>query len=55
MAKPIKATPIIKGRDADRILKEIREGTPRTQQRAETLARAKRVFSDSTSKTGWVK
>jgi len=53
MAKPIKATPVIKGKDAQRIVKEIREGTPRTKQREETLARAKNVFQQSSNKSGW--
>ena len=55
MAKPIKATPVIKGKDAERIAKEIRDGTPRTKQREETLERAKSVFQQSTDRTGWAR
>lgn len=55
MAKPIKATPVIKGKAARIIAKEIREGTPRTKAREETLTRAKAVFQRSNSKSGWAK
>lgn len=54
MAKPIRGTPPVKGRDAVRIIKEIREGTPRTPNREETLQRAARVFRESTEKSNWV-
>jgi hypothetical protein len=55
MAKRIAATPVIKGKDAERIVKEIRDGTPRTKQREETLARAKSVFRQSNDRTGWAR
>ena len=44
MAKPIKATPVVKGKDAVRILEEMRHGTPGTPQRVETIRRADRVY-----------
>ena len=48
MAKPIKATPPVKGAAARRIQEEIRRGTPNTQQRVETIRRADAVFRRST-------
>jgi hypothetical protein len=53
MAKPITPTPVIKGKAAKRIMKEVREGTPRTPEREATLQRAKQVFRQSTQKSGW--
>ncbi len=44
---------MVKGENAQRIMKEIREGTPWTQKREETLARARAVFRASTAKSGW--
>lgn len=45
MAKPIKPTPTVKGRAAERILKEMRQGTPNTPKRIETIRRADQVYS----------
>ena len=53
MAKPITATPVVKGRDAQAIAREIREGTPRTPEREATLNRAREVFQQSVQKSGW--
>ncbi len=53
MAKPIKATPVIKGRDAARIVRELREGTPPTEKRAATLKRARETFERSSAKSKW--
>jgi len=50
MARPTKATPVIKGKAAQRILDEMREGTPDTPQRIETIRRADRVFKRSVAK-----
>lgn len=47
MAKPIAATPVVKGRDAVRILEEMRNGTPNTPKRVETIRRADKVFQSS--------
>jgi len=44
MAKPIPATPVVRGGDAERIAKEIRDGTPITRERSETLRRADEVY-----------
>jgi hypothetical protein len=51
MAKPIPATPIVKGRDAERIAKEIREGTPSTAQRSERLRQADETYRRMASAT----
>jgi hypothetical protein len=40
---PIRATPDVTGSDADAILKEIREGTPNTPQRIETIRLADEI------------
>ena len=55
MAKPIRATPVVKGKDAERIAREIREGTLRTHKREKTLSRAKKIFQSSTAKSGWAR
>lgn len=44
MAKPIKETPVVRGKDARRILKEMRYGTPDTLKRVETIRRADSVY-----------
>lgn len=44
MAKPIPATPVVKGRDAERIAKEIRDGTPASKERSDRLRRADEVY-----------
>lgn len=44
MAKPIQPTPPVKGKDAERILNEMRHGTPDTPKRVETIRRADEVF-----------
>lgn len=44
MAKPIKQTPVVRGEDARRILREMRYGTPDTPQRIETIRRADEIF-----------
>lgn len=48
MAKPIKETPVVRGKDAVRILEEMRNGTPDTRKRIETIQRADRVYQKST-------
>lgn len=47
MSKHIPVTPVIKGKDAERILDEMLNGTPRTPQREETFRRAKEVYETS--------
>ena len=47
MAKPIKGTPVVRGKDAARILKEMHEGTPDTPKRVETIRRADKVYRDA--------
>jgi len=44
MAKPLTATPTIKGRAAKEILHEIKHGTPSTPKRVETIRRADEVY-----------
>jgi hypothetical protein len=51
MAKPIRATPVVKGKAADRIVKEMRHGTPNTVQRVETIRRADSVYKKSQAKS----
>ena len=51
MAKPIRATPVVKGKAADRIIQEMRNGTPNTAKRIETITRADRIYSQSQSKS----
>lgn len=50
MATRIKATPVVRGRDADRIIEEMREGTPDTPQRVETVRRADSVYHRAASR-----
>ncbi len=52
MAKPIKATPVLKGKDAKRILREVRNGTPDSEKRVETIRRADKVYRGSNGKAG---
>jgi hypothetical protein len=40
MAKTLRATPVVRGRDADRIRHEMVHGTPNTPQRVATIRRA---------------
>ncbi len=51
MTKPIKATPVVKGKSADRIVREMQRGTPNTAQRIETIQRADRVYQESQAKS----
>ncbi|MFG0253043.1 MAG: hypothetical protein ACF8NJ_09245 [Phycisphaerales bacterium JB038] len=44
MAKPIKPTPPVRGKDASKIRKEMREGTPNTEKRVTTIRRADEVY-----------
>jgi hypothetical protein len=44
MAKPITATPPVKGKAAKVILHEIKHGTPNTEKRIETIRRADEVY-----------
>ena len=52
----INATPPVTGKDAERILYEMRHGTPNTPQRLATIRRAdelfQRVFGEPTQKEG---
>ena len=45
MAKPITATPPVRGEAAKQILLEIKNGTPNTPKRTETIRRADEVFA----------
>jgi hypothetical protein len=47
MAKPMSPTPEVKGRIARQIRKELRNGTPNTKKRIETITRAVEVFRRS--------
>lgn len=47
MAKPIRETPVVRGKDARRILEEMRKGTPNTFKRIETIRRADRVYQSA--------
>jgi hypothetical protein len=49
MARPIEASPVVTGEDAEKILKEIREGTPLTPERIELFKRADEIFRNSGS------
>lgn len=49
MATPIKATPIVKGQAAEKIVREIRNGTPSTPKRVQTIRRADNVYQGATS------
>ena len=44
MAKPISSTPPVKGRDAERIQREMRLGTPDTPQRVQTIREADAIY-----------
>lgn len=44
MAKPISATPLVTGKDAELIMHEIEHGTPDTPKRIATLRRADEVY-----------
>ncbi|MEX1258398.1 MAG: hypothetical protein WEG36_12335 [Gemmatimonadota bacterium] len=48
MAKAIKATPVVKGKAAVRIQKEMRSGTPNTARRVTTIQRADAVYTTAT-------
>ncbi|HEY4489979.1 MAG TPA: hypothetical protein VJC12_01840 [Candidatus Paceibacterota bacterium] len=43
-------SPVVRGEDARRILKEIQEGTPNTPERLETIRRADEVFRKMSGK-----
>jgi hypothetical protein len=45
MAKPITATPVIKGRDAERIAHEIERGTPNTPTRIKMIREADCIYA----------
>jgi hypothetical protein len=51
MAKPIRATPPVTGETARVIQKELREGTPNTPERVETIRRADEVFRRSVGRS----
>lgn len=51
MAKPISATPVVKGRSADRIAEELRRGTPDTPKRVETIRRAEDVYRKAVTRS----
>jgi hypothetical protein len=51
MAKSIKATPVVKGRAAERIRSEMRHGTPDTPARIQTIKRADLVFSAASARS----
>ena len=55
MAKPIRATPVVKGKAAVRIQNEMRSGTPTTPQRVATIRRADAVYSSATKGAGTTK
>jgi hypothetical protein len=52
MAKPIPATPVVRGEDAKRIVKEIREGTAQTPERLQKLRQADEVFRNASIPNG---
>lgn len=45
MAKPISATPVIKGKDAERIVREMERGTPDTPLRVRLIERADELYA----------
>lgn len=49
MAKPIPATPVVRGPDADKIVQEIRQGTPKTPERTKRLQNADEVYRSASS------
>ena len=51
MATPIKDTPVVKGKAAERILTELRHGTPDTPKRIETIRRADNVYRRSSPRS----
>jgi len=52
MAKPISATPVIKGKDADRIAHEIRHGTPNTPERVRMIREADAIYGRHSQRQG---
>ena len=52
MAKPISATPVIKGKDAERIAHEIRHGTPNTPERVRMIREADSIYARYSQKQG---
>ncbi len=50
MAKPIRPTPPVTGKVARQIQQELREGTPNTPKRVETIKRADEVYRRSQGK-----
>ena len=51
MAKPITATPPVKGKAAENIQREILRGTPDTTERRETIRRADEVYRKASRRT----
>lgn len=51
MAKPITATPPVKGKAAENIQREILRGTPDTTERRETIRRADEVYRHASRRT----
>ena len=51
MAKPITATPPVKGKAAKIIQREILRGTPDTPERRETIRRADEVYCKASPRT----
>jgi hypothetical protein len=51
VAKPITATPPVKGKAAENIQREILRGTPDTTERRETIRRADEVYRHASRRT----
>lgn len=50
MAQPIKATPTIKGRDAEKIWYEMEHGTPSTPERVKMVRDSDEVYRQATER-----
>lgn len=50
MAKPIKETPVVRGKAAKRILNEMSKGTPNTPKRVKTIRRADEVYQRASAR-----
>jgi len=46
MAKPIAATPTVRGQDARQIVEEMINGSPNTPERRETIERSDRTYAE---------
>ena len=46
MAKPITATPVVTGKDAEIIRREIREGTPNTPERVQWMRESVNLYRE---------